>query len=472
MWRQPPRLSGQDEVRPCSHDVFRIRTCPKGLFPTGTGLADNCCTMRCPCSAWKLFLFLSVLFALALFLTACSGVSNPGGNSGNDGGTGGSGGGTGDSNLACNVMSTGQSASLNGFVPFSSSSLWNADISSVPVDPNSNTIISSWVGSVTVHPDWGTDPTYGIPYVVVNGSQSLVNVNLGAYGGESDPGPMPVPATAPVEGGSSSTGDRHVLVLDNGNCFLYELYNSSVNSDGSWNADSTAVWDLLGNEQRPYTWTSADAAGLPIFPGLVRYDEVAAGKINHAFRFTLPKTSAAFTPPASHWAATSSDPTAPPMGMRLRLKSSYDISSFSTQMQVILTAMKTYGLILADNGSALYVTGVSDSRWGSDLDSLKTVPASAFEVVQMNPVYTNANYPTGSAPTISSFTASSTHVSSGGSATLSWNAGSSDYVVVTPGLGAVRGTSATVSPTSTTTYTLYATNQYGRTSATVTVNVP
>jgi hypothetical protein len=263
-----------------------------------------------------------------------------------------------------------------------------------------------------------------------------------------------------------------VLVLDNGNCFLYELYNSSVNSDGSWNADSTAVWDLLGNEQRPYTWTSADAAGLPIFPGLVRYDEVAAGKINHAFRFTLPKTSAAFTPPASHWAATSSDPTAPPMGMRLRLKSSYDISSFSTQMQVILSAMKTYGLILADNGSALYVTGVSDSRWGSDLDSLKTVPASAFEVVQMNPVYTNANYPTGSAPTISSFTASSTHVSSGGSATLSWNAGSSDYVVVTPGLGAVRGTSATVSPTSTTTYTLYATNQYGRTSATVTVNVP
>ena len=220
------------------------------------------------------------------------------------------------------------------------------------------------------------------------------------------PAPCRFPRHAPVEGGSSSTGDRHVLVLDNGNCFLYELYNSSVNSDGSWNADSTAVWDLLGDEQRPYTWTSADAAGLPIFPGLVRYDEVAAGKIQHAFRFTLPKTSAAFTPPASHWAATSSDPTAPPMGMRLRLKSSYDISGFSAQMQVILTAMKTYGLILADNGSALFVTGVSDSRWGSDLDSLKTVPASAFEVVQMNPVYTNANYPTGAAPTISSFTAS------------------------------------------------------------------
>ena len=326
---------------------------------------------------------------------------------------------------------------------------------------------------MNLHPDWGTDPTYGIPYVVVNGSQPLVNVNLGAYPDESDPGPMPVPPNAPVEGGSSSTGDRHVLVLNNANCFLYELYNASPNSDGSWNADSTAVWDLLGNEQRPYTWTSADAAGLPIFPGLVRYDEVAAGKIQHAFRFTLPKTSAAFTPPASHWAATSSDPTAPPMGMRLRLKSSYDISSFSAQMQVILTAMKHYGLILADNGSSLFVTGVSDSRWGSDLDSLKTVPASAFEVVQMNPVYTNSNYPTGSAPTISSFTASADarrfrrqrHA-------VVERIEHADMRSFRPGPGAVRGTSVTVNPTANTTYTLYATNQYGRTTATVTVNVP
>jgi hypothetical protein len=420
--------------------------------------------MRCPCSAGKSALFLAMLFALALFLVACSGVSHPSGNNGGGGGTGGN-------NLACSVMSSGQTASLNGFVPFTSASFWNTDISSAPVDPNSDSIIRNWVGSVNLHPDWGNDPTYGIPYVVVSGTQSLVNVNLGAYPDESDPGPMPIPASAPVEGGSSSTGDRHVLVLDNGNCFLYELYNSSVNSDGSWNADSTAVWDLLGNEQRPYTWTSADAAGLPIFPGLVRYDEVASGKIRHAFRFTLPKTSAAFTPPASHWAATSSDPTAPPMGMRLRLKSSYDISAFDTQMQVILTTMQHYGLILADNGSALFVTGVSDSRWGSDLDSLKTVPASAFEVVQMNPVYTTANIPTGAAPAISSFTASPTQVSSGARVTLSWNASGADYVIVSPGLGAVRGTGATVNPTATTTYTLYATNQYGRTTATVTVNV-
>ncbi len=332
--------------------------------------------------------------------------------------------------------------------------------------------MSTWVGSVNLHPDWGTDPTYGIPYVVVDGNQPLVNVNLNAYGDESDPGPMPIPASAPIEGGSSSGGDRHVLVLDNGNCFLYELYNSSVNKDGSWNADSTAVWDLLSDQQRPYTWTSADAAGLPVFPGLVRYDEAASGTIKHAFRFTLPKTSAAFTPPASHWAATTSNTAAPPMGMRLRLKSSYDISGFSPQMQVILTAMKHYGLILADNGSALYVTGVSDSRWGSDLDSLKSVPSSAFEVVKMSPVYDNSNYPTGSAPVISSFTASASHVSPGGSVTLSWNVGSADYIIVSPGPGAVRDTTATVKPNATTTYTLYATNQYGRTTATVTVSVP
>jgi hypothetical protein len=232
------------------------------------------------------------------------------------------------------------------------------------------------------------------------------------------------------------------------------------------------VWDLLGDEQRPYTWTSADAAGLPIFPGLVRYDEVAAGKIQHAFRFTLPHTRAAFTPPASHDAATSSDPTAPPMGMRLRLKSGYDISGFDASMQVILTAMQNYGLILADNGSALYVTGAPDSRWGSDLDSLKTVPASAFEVVLMDPIYTNATAPTGAAPTISGFTATPQSVSPGGNVTLAWTTSNATYEIVSPGVGAVRGTSVTVNPTATTTYTLYSTNQYGRTTSTVTVTVP
>lgn len=424
----------------------------------------------CACSARQLSVSLALLSVLALALVACSGVSHPGNSGGNGGGGGGNG--TGGGDLACSVMATGQTASLNGFLPFSGDSLWNTNIASAPVDPNSDSIIRDWVGGVNLHPDWGNDPTYGIPYIVVNGSQPLVNVNLGAYPGESDPGPMPVPSDAPIEGGSASTGDRHVLVLNNANCFLYELYNASPNSDGTWNADSTAVWDLLGNEERPYTWTSADAAGLPIFPGLVRHDEVAAGKISHAFRFTLPRTRDAFTPPASHSAATSSDPTAPPMGMRLRLKASYNISGYDAQMQVILTAMQQYGLILADNGSSLFVTGVSDSRWGSDLESLKNVPASAFEVVQMNPVYTNSSYPTGSAPTISNFAASPTHVSAGGAVTLSWTADAADYVIVSPGAGAVRGSSVTLNPTYTTTYTLYATNQYGRSNATVTVNVP
>jgi len=421
-------------------------------------------------------LFSSAALLLLATLLGCGGSSksiiSSGGSVGSNSGTSGNNGGTGGGNLSCKGMATGQGASLNGFVPFTSSNLWNTDISSAPVDPNSNAIMTNWVGPVNVHPDWGNDPTYGIPYVVVDGKQSLVNVNLDAYGDESDPGPMPIPANAPIEGGSSSDGDRHVLVLDNGNCFLYELYNSSVNSNGSWDADSTAVWDLLSDEQRPYTWTSADAAGLPVFPGLVRYDEVASGKIQHAFRFTLPKSRAAFTPPASHYAGNTNDPTAPPMGMRLRLKSSYDISKFSSQMQVILKAMQHYGLILADNGSALYVTGVSDSRWGSDLDSLKTVPSSAFEVVKMDPIYTGSNYPTGPAPVISSFKASAAHVASNGAVILSWTVSGADYVIVSPGPGAVRNTNVTVNPTSTTTYTLYATSQYGRTTATVTVSVP
>ena len=369
-------------------------------------------------------------------------------------------------------MVLGQNASLGGFVPFPGSNLWNTDISTAPVDPNSNSIISNYVGSSThMHPDFGTDPTYGIPYVIVDGNQSLVPIHLGAYAGDSDPGPMPVPANAPVEGGSSSTGDRHVLVLDNANCFLYELYNASPGSGGSWSADSTAVWDLLSNEQRPYTWTSADAAGLPIFPGLIRYDEAAAGNIQHAFRFTLPHTRAAFIPPASHWAANTSDANAPPMGMRLRLKSSYDISGFSTQMQAILTAMKKYGLILADNGSSLFVTGASDSRWGSDLDSLKTVPATAFEVVEMSPIYTASNVPTGAAPIVTSFTATSSS-SAGSSVTLSWSVNNATYVIISPVPGAVRGTSVNVSPSTTTTYTLDATNQFDRSQATVTVTVP
>jgi hypothetical protein len=301
----------------------------------------------------------------------------------------------------------------------------------------------------------------------------MVGINFTAYGAESDPGPIPFPANAPIEGDPNpGNGDRHSLVLDSGNCFLYELYSASPNNDGTWNAASAAVWDLTTNEQRPYTWTSADAAGLPIFPGLVRYDEVAAGKIQHALRFTLPQSQAAFTPPASHWAANSSNPLAAPMGMRLRLKSSYDISSFSTNVQVILTAMKKYGLIMADNGRAMYISGAPDSRWdNNDLHNLSQVPASAFEVVEMNPVYTQANVPQGAAPAISSFTASAASVSAGTSVALSWSVSGASYLIISPQVGAVRGTSVTFSPSQTATYTLYATNQYGRTTATVMVSV-
>ncbi|HZQ21575.1 MAG TPA: hypothetical protein VFA89_02145 [Terriglobales bacterium] len=410
-----------------------------------------------------------------LVLSGCGGgdaaLPSPGGNSGNGGS------GTGGSNGACNVISTGQGGSLNGFRPFSSSNPWNTGISAAQVDPNSSAIINFIGSSVGLHADFGSGQyagsNIGIPYVVVDGTQPVVNVNFTAYGNESDPGPMPVPANAPIEGDPNpGNGDRHVLVLDNSNCFLYELYSSYPNSDGSWDAGSAAVWDLQNDEQRPWTWTSADAAGLSIFAGLARYDEVAAGQIPHALRVTLPQSRAAMIPPASHWAGNSTSSAAPPMGMRLRLKSSYDISGFSATNQVLLTAMKKYGLIMADNGSAMYISGAPDSRWdNNDLHNLGQVPASAFEVVVMNPIYTASNVPQGAAPTISSFTASQSSISAGSSTTLNWNVSGASYVIISPWPGALRGTSVSVSPTSTTTYTLYATNQYGRSTATVTVNV-
>ena len=366
---------------------------------------------------------------------------------------------------------------MNGFLPFPAGSAWNQDVSSEAVDPNSDAIVNFIGPSIGLHPDFGAGlyagSSMGIPYSVVNSSQSPVNINFTAYGDESDPGPMPIPANAQIEGyPNPGNGDRHVLVIDNSNCFLYELYSASANNDGSWNAGSAAVWDLQSNEQRPWTWTSADAAGLPIFPGLVRYDEVASGKIQHAIRFTLPQSQAAMVPPASHWAATSSNPIAPPMGMKLRLKANYDISQFSANVQVILTALKKYGMIMADNGSAMYLSGAPDDRWdNSDLHNLSQVPASAFEVVQMNPIYTASNVPQGPAPNISSFTAGPTSVSSGTPVTLNWQASGASYYVISPQIGAVRGSSVTVKPTQTTTYNLYATSQYGRTQASVTVTV-
>jgi len=376
----------------------------------------------------------------------------------------------------CSQMSIGQGAALNRFVPFSSASPWNQDITSAAVDSNSTAIINFIGSTIGLHADFGAGQyqgsTIGIPYSVTGLPQPAIAVNFTAYGSESDPGPMPIALTDPIEGyPNPGTGDRHVLVLDNANCFLYEM-DSSYPQTNSWNADSAAVWDLLGNEQRPYTWTSADAAGLPIFPGLVRYDEVAAGAINHAIRFTLQNSRAAFIPPASHWAANSSNALAAPMGLRMRLKASFDVSGYSAANQVILNAFKKYGIIMADNGSSLYISGAPDDRWdNNDLHNLGQVQTSDFEVLQMTPVYTPANVPTGAPPQITSFTSSVATVTAGTGVTLSWQTTGAAYVIVSPQVGATRGSSVSLTPTATTTYTLYATNAFGQTTSTVTVTV-
>jgi hypothetical protein len=365
----------------------------------------------------------------------------------------------------CSGMTVGQLTSLNGF-----------DISSAPVDANSANYINFIGSTVTLHPDFGSgtihSQTIGIPYQVVAATQAKVAVTLGAFADESDPGPEPIPANALIEGyPKPGNGDRHVLVLEKDGCWLYELYNATVKS-GKWSADSADVWDMTINEQRPYTWTSADAAGLSVFVGLARYDEVAAGAINHALRFTVPTSQKAFVLPATHWASTTTNTNAPPMGLRLRLKASFDISAYPADDQVILTAMKKYGLILADNGSAIFVSGAPDDRWNNtNLNLLKQVTASNFEVVQTGTIYTPANVPTGPSPTISSFTANPSSVTAGQPVTLSWSVTSSTYNIIDPQAGPVRGTSVVVTPSATTTYILSSTNQFGRTTASVPVTV-
>jgi hypothetical protein len=376
----------------------------------------------------------------------------------------------------CSGMSLGQGANLNGFVPFPSSSLWNTDISAAAVDPNSANIINYIGATVTLHPDFGAgtyqNQTIGIPYQIVAGTQAKVVVKVGTYASESDPGPEPIPSNALIEGyPKPGNGDRHVLVLDKDGCWLYELYHTYLKS-GKWSADSSAIWDMTINEQRPYTWTSADAAGLPVFVGLARHDEVAAGAINHALRFTVPSSQKAFVLPATHWASTVTNPSAPPMGTRLRLKASFDISSYPADDQVILTALKKYGMILADNGSAIFISGTPDNAWNNtDLNLLKQITASNFDVVAQGTVYTPANVPTGPSPTIASFTANPSTVTAGSPVTLSWSVSNSTYNIIDPQVGPVRGTSIVVVPLATTTYTLYTTNQFGRTTAAVTVTV-
>ncbi len=378
----------------------------------------------------------------------------------------------------CARMSTGQLSNLNGYIPFQGTdSLWNTDISSAQVDSNSSNIINSIGPSTTLHPDFGSG-TYngssiGIPYQVVSGAQMKVSIVYGLYQDESDPGPMPIPTNALIEGyPNPGNGDRHVLVLDKDGCWLYELYHAYPTGTWNWRADSSVVWDMKAADTRPYTWTSADAAGLPIFPGLVRYDEVAAGAIQHALRFTVPVTQKAFVLPATHWASSRTDSSLPPMGTRLRLKANFDISAFSAHNQVILTALKKYGMILADNGSGIYISGAPDSRWDNDdLGALKSITASNFEVISQGVVYTPGNVPKGPNPSIASFTANPNQVHRGDPVTLSWSVSDAEYNLISPSIGPLRGTSITFTPTQTATYTLYSTNQYGRTTATVTVTV-
>ncbi len=275
---------------------------------------------------------------------------------------------------------------LEGCPVFPADNIWNTSIENLPVDPNSSAYISTIGATKTLHPDFGSGTwdggPIGIPYTVVNGTQPKVNITFD-YSDESDPGPYPIPPDAAIEGGSQSTGDRHVLVLDRDNCILYETFSSYPQPDGSWQAGSGAIFNLRSNALRPQGWTSSDAAGLPILPGLARYDEVAAGEIRHALRFTAPQTRKQFIWPARHYASSLTALNYPPMGQRFRLKADFDLSHFSAEVQVILRALKKYGMILADNGSSWYISGAPDPRWNNDslVNELKQLTGQNFEAV-------------------------------------------------------------------------------------------
>jgi hypothetical protein len=268
---------------------------------------------------------------------------------------------------------------------------WNMDISKYPVHPNSANFINSIGENNPLHPDFG--PPYdgipsGIPYALVKGNQPKVPITF-EYADESDPGPYPIPNNAMIEGGPDSDGDRHVLVIDTDNKILYELFRAFKTEDG-WRAGSGAIFDLKSNKLRPMGWTSCDAAGLPILPGLVRYDEVEKGEITHAIRFTARRSQRGYILPATHFASRSSDPNLAPMGLRIRLKASYDISGFPKEAQVILKALKKYGMIMADNGGDWYITGAPSPLWNDDiLNTLKRVKGSDFEAVDTGPIHTD-----------------------------------------------------------------------------------
>lgn len=287
---------------------------------------------------------------------------------------------------------------------FPADNIWNTRVDSLPLDPRSAAYIVSIGPDNGLHPDFGAGlwngGPIGIPFVPVPASQPLVEITFD-YDDESDPGPYPIPTDAPIEGGPDSDGDRHILVLRNGDCHLFETWNTWPMPDGSWTAGSGAIFDLTSNSLRPAGWTSADAAGLPILPGLVNYDEVASGRIDHALRFTAPRTRRAYVWPARHYASSATDPNLPPMGQRFRLRADFDVTGFSPTNQVILRALQEYGMILADNGSAWFLSGVPDERWSNDdLRALRNgVHGSDFQAVDVSGLMVDPNSGQAAPPT-------------------------------------------------------------------------
>ena len=296
---------------------------------------------------------------------------------------------------AAPFQAAAQAPTVAGCSVFPANNVWNTPVDKLPVDANSAAYVTTIGAAKPGHPDFGSGlwdgGPIGIPFATVPGTQAKVAVTFD-YDDESDHGGYPVPADAPIEGGSASSGDRHVLIIDTAVCILYELYSAYPNADGSWHAGSGAMFDLKGNALRPATWTSADAAGLPIFPGLVRYDEVAAGEIRHALRFTAPQTHNTYVWPARHKASSLTGAQYPPMGQRFRLRAGFDMSSYSAPVQVILRALQKYGMILADNGSSWYISGSPDDRWDNDaLHDISRLRGSDFEAVDETSLMSDAN---------------------------------------------------------------------------------
>ncbi len=339
---------------------------------------------------------------------------------------------------------------IGGCPVFPTNNIWNARVDGLAVHPSSANWVNSIGPTATLHQDFGGGIGSGMPVNLVTGSQPKVPLFISPGEDESDPGPYPIPPAAKVEGGS----DRHVLVVDTTNCLLYETYDSAKNPDGSWNVYSAAIFDLRKNLLRPQFYTSADAAGLPIAAGLVRYEEILAGEIRHALRFTAPRTTREFLWPARHFASYVNDSTLPSMGARFRLKANFDLSSFSPTTRIILTALKRYGMMLADNGSSWYVQGDEDVRWDNLADEWRRIPGSAFEAVDTSVLMDTIDSAAVkgapvTAPTLQSAALLSTTVTGGQGATLrvtlSGSAGAGGLLVsLSSGNGAVATIPATV----------------------------